>query len=265
MSSLRQLSDMTNRVVLITGGAGHLGLAMAEALAEAGATIAIIDLDQTSIDQAIAHLTQLYGGKHFGLAMDLADALAISEVPGWLNQHYGKLDVLIHSASLVGTSGLKGWATSFKEQDLSTWKKALDVNMTSVFSLIQHCLPLLERSYSASIINISSIYGVAGQKMSMYSDMNYLTPAAYATSKGGLVQLTKYMATVLPPIRVNCISPGGIERGQDERFQNRYKNMTPLGRMGCEEDFKGVCHFLASDLSKYVTGQNIIVDGGWSL
>ena len=124
----------------------------------------------------------------------------------------------------------------------------------------------MEKSAAASIINVSSIYGVAGQKMSMYEGMDYLTPAAYAASKGGLVQLTRYLATVLAPqIRVNCISPGGIERNQDKGFSARYKKMTPLARMGREEDFKGVAHFLASDLSAYISGQNIIVDGGWSL
>ena len=169
-------------------------------------------------------------------------------------------------STYTGSSGLKGWAKPIKEQDVETWEKAIEVNLTAVFYLIQQCLPLMEKSASASIINISSIYGVAGQKLSLYEGMDYLTPAAYAVSKGGLVQLTRYLATVLAPIiRVNCISPGGIERDQNKAFLERYKKMTPLGRMGREEDLKGVTHFLASDLSAYITGQNIIVDGGWSL
>ncbi|WP_067587615.1 SDR family oxidoreductase [Endozoicomonas ascidiicola] len=265
MSSLRQLSDMSNRVALITGGAGHLGLAMGEALAEAGTSVIIIDLNQAMIDKAITHLTNNYGGTHCGFLVDLSDEKAIASIPEWLSRSYEHLDVLINCAALVGSSELKGWATPFKQQEVGTWKKALDVNMTAAFSLIQYCLPLLERSQSPSIINVSSIYGVAGQKMALYSGMDYLTPAAYAASKGALVQLTKYLATVLAPIRTNCISPGGIERGQDEAFQERYKQLTPLGRMACEGDFKGACHFLASDLSRYITGQNIIVDGGWSL
>ncbi len=265
MSTLQQLSDMSNRVSLITGGAGHLGLAMGEALAEAGSTVVIIDLNQAAIDSTVSHLNHHYGGEHFGILADLSDEEAIANIPEMLSHTSNQLDVLVNCASLVGSSELKGWSCPFEQQEVSVWNKALNINLTAAFSLVKHCLPLLERSESASIINIGSIYGVMGQKLQLYQSMDYLTPAAYAASKGGLVQLTKYLATVLAPIRTNCISPGGIERDQKDKFKERYKKMTPLGRMGYEEDFKGICHFLASDLSRYITGQNIIVDGGWSL
>jgi NAD(P)-dependent dehydrogenase (short-subunit alcohol dehydrogenase family) len=266
MKSLTRLGDMKGRVALITGGAGHLGQAMAEALAEAGAQIILLDLNQTQIDVAVASLGEKFGGEHFGHAVNLAEKPEIEKVPKFIGERFKHLDVLINCAALVGSSGLKGWAKPFAEQDIDTWEKALEVNITGAFYLIQQCHELMKKSPTASIINISSIYGVAGQKMSMYEGMDYLTPAAYAASKGGLVQLTRYLATVLAPgIRVNCISPGGIERSQDAKFAARYVNLTPAGRMGCEEDFKGVAHFLASNLSAYVTGQNIIVDGGWSL
>lgn len=266
MKSLQALAQMEGRTVLVTGGAGHLGMAMGEALAEAGANIIILDLEESKAIDVAAQLVKQFGGLHKGLAINLADKNAIASVPEFIAKHFNKLDVLINCAALVGDSGLQGWAKPFQEQSVDTWEKAIEVNLTGAFYLIQKCEPLLKKSDSASIINVSSIYGVAGQKMSMYEGMGYLTPAAYAASKGGLVQLTRYLATVLAPyIRVNCISPGGIERNQDGSFAKRYIQMTPLARMGCEEDFKGVTHFLASDLSAYVTGQNIIVDGGWSL
>ncbi len=266
MKTLQSLGDMKGRTVLVTGGAGHLGFAMAESLAEAGAQVILLDLDKEQVEGAAAELTEKSSIEHTGLATNLADKESIATIPQFIEGRFGCLDVLINSAALVGNSGLKGWATPFEKQDVYTWEKALEVNLTGAFYLIQRCQALMKKSKVASIINISSIYGISGQKMSMYEGMDYLTPAAYAASKGGLVQLTRYLATVLAPqIRVNCISPGGIERGQDEAFVERYKKLTPLARMGCEEDLKGVTHFLASDLSAYITGQNIVVDGGWSL
>jgi NAD(P)-dependent dehydrogenase (short-subunit alcohol dehydrogenase family) len=266
MKSLKELANMSGRTALITGGAGYLGATMGEALAEAGATIIVLDLDENKIEKTVAAFTKKHGGKHFGLTIDLSSKDDIAAVPKFIKKNLSGLDVLINCAALVGTSGLKGWAKPFKEQDVYTWEKALDVNLTAAFYLIQQCQELLESSKAASIINVSSIYGVAGQKLSIYDGMDYVTPAAYAASKGALVQMTRYLATVFAPIvRVNCISPGGIERNQDVGFVKRYQNVTPLERMATEEDFKGVAHFLASDLSAYITGQNIIVDGGWTL
>ena len=231
-----------------------------------GASIIILDIDRKQSAKIADQFTEKFGGDHTGLLINLTDKKSVTTVPQFIEERYGRLDVLINCAALVGSSGLKGWAKPFKEQDVETWEKAMEINLTGAFYLIQQCLPLMEKSSSASIINVSSIYGVAGQKLSMYEGMDYLTPAAYAASKGGLVQLTRYLATVLAPnIRVNCISPGGVERDQSEAFVERYKKLTPLHRMSQEEDLKGVAHFLASDLSAYITGQNIIVDGGWSL
>lgn len=266
MKTLNLLGNMFGRVSLIAGGAGHLGFAMGEALAEAGACVVVLDLSQDKADSAAGKLTEKFGGEHFGISVDLGNKEQIEAVPEILEKTVRQLDVLVNCAALVGDSNLEGWAAPFDEQNVFTWEKALEINLTGAFYLIQRCKKLLEKSKAASIINISSMYGVSGQKMSLYEGMDYLTPAAYAASKGGLVQLTRYLATVLAPkIRVNCISPGGIERGQAEEFLQRYEKMTPLARMGCEEDFKGGVHYLASDLSKYVTGQNIIIDGGWSL
>ena len=146
-----------------------------------------------------------------------------------------------------------------------TWRRALEVNLTSAFALSQACQFLLEKSTSASIINIGSIYGFLGPDLSLYESTDMNNPAAYAASKGGLLQLTRWMATALAPkIRVNSISPGGISRGQPQAFVDRYVSRTPLKRMGREEDLQGAIIYLATDMSSWVTGQNLIVDGGWS-
>jgi NAD(P)-dependent dehydrogenase (short-subunit alcohol dehydrogenase family) len=127
------------------------------------------------------------------------------------------------------------------------------------------CESALRESGHGSVINVSSIYGVVGPNYGLYEGTALGNPGAYAASKGGVIQLTRWLATTLAPnVRVNCISPGGIERGQNEQFQDRYTALTPLKRMGREEDLKGAVAFLASDLSQYVTGQNLMVDGGWT-
>ena len=126
--------------------------------------------------------------------------------------------------------------------------------------------PLLKAAKSGCIVNIASIYGMYGPDWGLYEGTSMSNPAAYAASKGGLIQLTRWLATtVAPDIRVNSISPGGIFRGQPEEFVNRYKDRTPLGRMANEEDFRGAIAYLSSDLSQYVTGINLPIDGGWGV
>jgi NAD(P)-dependent dehydrogenase (short-subunit alcohol dehydrogenase family) len=177
-----------------------------------------------------------------------------------------RINILINNAAFVGTSGLDGWAVKFEEQTVETWRRALEVNITCAFDLSKELSPKIKESGNGIIVNISSIYGNLAPDYSLYNETEMGNPAAYSVSKGGLNQLTRWLATTLSPnIRVNTISPGGVFRNQPNKFVERYKNKTPLGRMATEEDFKGVIAYLTSDLSEYVTGQNIFVDGGWSV
>lgn len=178
----------------------------------------------------------------------------------------GELNILINNAAFVGSSSLAGWAEPFEAQTIETWRRALEVNLTAAFQLSQLFAPALRSARGASIVNIASIYGHWGPDWSLYEGTQMSNPAAYGASKGGLIQLTRWLATTLgPEIRVNAISPGGIERGQPEQFVERYAKRTPMGRMATEDDFRGVVSFLASDMSAYVTGQVINVDGGWGV
>jgi NAD(P)-dependent dehydrogenase (short-subunit alcohol dehydrogenase family) len=153
----------------------------------------------------------------------------------------------------------------FLEQDSTTYHKALDVNLAAPFVLVQSCTEALKASGHGSVINIASIYGLVGPDLRLYEGTSMGNPAGYAASKGGLIQLTRWLATVLAPdVRVNAITPGGIWRDQPETFREQYVARTPLGRMGTEGDLKGAAAYLASNLSAYVTGQNLIVDGGWT-
>jgi NAD(P)-dependent dehydrogenase (short-subunit alcohol dehydrogenase family) len=141
----------------------------------------------------------------------------------------------------------------------------MEVNLTAPFALAQALAPALARSKGGSIINVSSIYGLVGPDWRLYEGTAMGNPAAYAASKGGLIQLTRWLSTTLAPsVRVNALVPGGVERGQNSEFQARYLERNPMARMATEEDFMGAIAYLASDLSAYVTGQVLSVDGGWT-
>ncbi len=258
--------NLAGRTVAITGGAGHIGRAMASALAELGASVAVVDLQADACQETVDWLVNGYGVEAEAFPANLADEPAVRELPGKVAGRFGGLDVLVNCAAFVGTSGLEGWVVPFEEQSSDTWRKALEVNLTSVFTLTQSAAPLLKESGCGSIINVASIYGVYGPDLRLYEGTSMGNPAAYAASKGGLIQFTRWCSTVLAPhIRVNSLSPGGVFRGQNQCFVDRYVERTPLNRMASEEDFKGAVCFLASDLSAYVTGQNIMVDGGWGV
>lgn len=265
MKSLRELADLRGRVALITGGAGHIGAILGEALAELGCAIAVLDLDPVASNDTARGIQKNYDVKAIALPVNLADEKAIRTIKGQVLDRLGRLDVIVNCAAMVGTSELKGWAVPFAEQDSEAWRAAIEINLTAPFLLTQACAPALADSGHGSVINISSIYGMAGPDLSLYEGTNLGNPAAYATGKGGLLQLTRWLATVLAPrIRVNAITPGGVWRAQPEGFTARYVARTPLGRMATEEDLKGAVAYLASDLSAYVTGHNLVVDGGWT-
>lgn len=266
MRTLKQLMDLHNRVALITGGAGHIGSVMAEGLAELGASIAVLDIDQNAADAVAAQIAQTHSVEVLALAVDLMDMTAVQSAPKRVLQEFGRLDIVVHSAAYGGDTKFPGWAVPFDEQTTEAWDRALRVNLTSAFALAQAARQPLADSEHGSIIFISSIYGVVGPDMSLYEGTSMTNPAGYGASKGGLLQLMRYLATVLAPqIRVNAISPGGVWRTQPEAFHERYRARTPLGRMATEEDLKGAAAYLASDLSSYVTGHNLVVDGGWTV
>jgi len=265
MRAIRELMNLTGHVACITGGAGHIGSAMADGLAELGAHVVVVDLSAERCAATAAGLQSAHGPEALALPIDLADEAAVRSIPGAVAARFGRLDILINCAALVGSSTLKGWAVPFREQGSEAWRLALEVNLTSPFVLTQACAGLLAESGHGSVINVSSLYGVAGPDMRLYDGTAMGNPAAYGASKGGLLQLTRWLSTVMAPsVRVNAISPGGVSRGQPELFQERYVDRTPLRRMAVEEDFKGAAAYLASDLSAYVTGQNLVVDGGWT-
>lgn len=266
MITIKELMNLKGRRALLTGATGGLGKVMADTLAELGADLVLVDRPGTDFKSLTETLTQRWEIKVQHRYCDLEQQEQRIELMDWLKSSGDGLNILINNAAFVGTSELQGWAVPFEDQTIDTWRRALEVNLTSVFDLCQGLMPMLRTAEGASIINIASTYGKYGPDWSLYEDTNMSNPAAYGASKGGLIQLTRWLATTTAPrVRVNAISPGGVFRNQPEKFVSRYKARTPLGRMATEDDFRGVVAHLASDLSKYVTGQNLAVDGGWGV
>jgi len=260
-----QLCDLSGRVALVTGAAGHLGRTIGDTLGECGASIVVLDLSADSCEREARRLAELYGARTLALPVDLEHTDRVAPVVGEVEARFGRLDVLINNAALVGTAGLPGWSAPFSKQSVDSFARALAVNVTAAFALTQACAPLLSRSGHGSVINVLSIYALVGPDNRLYDGLAMGNPAGYAASKGGMLQLTRWLATTLAPaVRVNAITPGGIFRDTKEPFLSRYVERTPLRRMATEEDFKGAFAFLASGMSEYVTGQNLIVDGGWT-
>ena len=257
---------MKGRRALITGASGGLGVVMAKTLAELGADLILVDRPGSHVDHLSASLSEFWDVNVECLVCDLEHQKQRAELIGSLNEKSEGLNILINNAAFVGTSELQGWGVPFEQQSVETWRRALEVNLTAIFDLCQGLTPLLMGAQGANIINITSIYGEYGPDWSLYKGTSMSNPAAYGVSKGGLIQLTRWLATTLAPnIRVNAVCPGGVFRKQPKAFVNRYVTKTPLGRMATEDDFRGIVAYLATDLSAYVTGQNISVDGGYGV
>ena len=265
MRSIQKLSSLESRVALVVGGAGHVGRAAAEALMELGASTIILDLDLDRCRRCADELAASTGQRSAAQACDLADEQATRDAVRNAVAQSSRLDIVVHCAAYVGTTPVPGWAVPFAQQTVAAWDAALRVSLTSAFVIAQEAAAPLAASGHGSMVLIGSTYGIVGPDMRLYTDTAMGNPAGYGAAKGGLLQLGRYLATTLAPaVRVNVLTPGGIERGQPAVFQERYVSRTPLARMAREEDMKGAVAYLASDLSAYVTGQNLVVDGGWT-
>ncbi len=266
MRTIHDLMNLRGRTALITGGAGHLGAAFGAALAECGAAIAVLDIQPEHCQKIADDLATKYTVKTLPLPMDLQDEAALKTVPETVAAHLGRLDILVNCAMMTRSPQPEVWDKPFEQQTSLNWRLEIEINLTAAMILTQACLPLLRESGHGSIINISSIYGMVAPDFRVYAGTDMGSNLGYAMSKGGLVQATRYLAAALAPhTRVNAITPGGIWRNQNAAFVQNYEQRTPLGRMATEEDLIGAVVYLASDLSAYVTGQNVVVDGGWTV
>jgi NAD(P)-dependent dehydrogenase (short-subunit alcohol dehydrogenase family) len=264
--------SLDGRVAIVTGAVGLLGRAHCAALAGAGAHVVATDLS----DQGSAALGQELsrtGPPALGMAADVTDPASLGRLRNAVLARFGRIDVLVNNAALdekVEREGDLGPVAAFETLPLSFWKRALDVNLTGVFLSCQVLGSSMAQKRSGSIVNIASIYGLVAPDQRLYrrpdGAQTRFKSAAYPAAKAGVLGLTRYLAAYWSSagVRVNALSPGGIENGQDAGFIEQYAARTPLGRMARPLEYQGALLFLASDASSYMTGANLVVDGGFT-
>lgn len=264
------LFDLTDRVAVVTGGGGILGRGFCGALAAAGAQVALVDITPSIAGEAVQSLLAEDPSLRIApFACDVADPESVRDLVTTVCRQFGAIDIL-HNNAASKSEDLDEFFAPFETYSLSEWRRIMSVNLDGMFLVAQSVgRAMVDAGNGGSIIQTASIYGVVAPDPRIYEGSRYLdreinTPAVYSASKAAVVGLTKHLATYWAPhgIRVNTLTPGGVESGQNETFKMRYSDRVPLGRMGQSSELHGALIYLASDASSYVTGQNLIVDGG---
>jgi len=264
----RRLFDLTGKRALVTGAAGILGSHFANGLADCGAAVACLDLDLGACEALARLLGDYYGTENFAIACDLRDPPTIEAAIACVETGFGPLDILINNAA-TKTDDIDAFLTPLEEYDPETWRKVMAVNLDGTFLVARSVGRRMAERGRGSIVQIASIYGLLGPDQRIYEGSEYLgrsinTPPVYTASKAGVIGLTKHLATYWGHrgVRVNTLTPGGVESGQNETFRSRYGTRIPLGRMARADEIVGAMLFLASDASSFVTGHNLVADGG---
>jgi NAD(P)-dependent dehydrogenase (short-subunit alcohol dehydrogenase family) len=264
-----KLFDLTNKTAIVTGALGLIGRRHCEALAAAGANVVLADIDEA---KAIAFAAEL-GDKHLGLKTDVTNIESLKDNRDAVLEKYGSIDILVNNAAINDMFENPLMAkdlSAFENYPLEAFQKSLDVNVTGVFLCSQVFGTVMAKQNKGSIINIASTYGMVGPDQNIYKneegEQNFYKSAAYPVTKGAVINFTRFLAAYWGKnnVRVNTLSPGGVENNQDSFFVQNYSAKTPLGRMAQSTDYQGALIFLASDASSYMTGANLVVDGGWT-
>lgn len=241
---------LRDKVIIITGGCGLIGRAIVDDIQKKGGIVINADISvETDMEKGLYHL-------------DISDDTSIISLVRQTVEIYGRIDGLVNSAY----PRTKDWGAFFEDIDLASWRKNVDMQMNSCFVLCQATLRVMAEQGFGSIVNIASIYGVVGNDFTLYEEYGGTSPAAYCAIKGGIINFSRYLASYYGKknIRVNCVSPGGIFDNQHPSFVERYCAKVPMKRMGNPDDIAPAVSFMLSDEAKYVTGQNLVVDGGWT-
>ncbi len=278
MPTIMDKFNLNGRVAVITGGPGLLGQEFCRTLAEAGAVVVVADLNAEGVHKLTTKL--INAGYHaMGVATDITQPDSVKALVDETMTIYGRLDILVNSAALDPKFDPQALAEmaehgevsgAFEDYPLESWKAALEVNLTGMFLMCQAAVkPMLAHGKKGSIINICSTYGLAGPDQRIYKRQGKQTsfkPVYYSVTKSGVLGLTHYLAAYYAgtEIRVNALTPGGVYNNHDEEFLQAYSARTILGRMAAKDEMNGALLFLASEASAYMTGSNLVVDGGWT-
>ncbi|HUE99168.1 MAG TPA: SDR family oxidoreductase [Anaerolineales bacterium] len=271
---IQEKFDLAGRVAVVTGGVGLLGTEFCRTLAEAGAVVAVVDLND-SASQAVADALSNSGYKALAVPTDITQPESVNAAVEKVLSAFGRIDILVNSAALdpkfdpeAVNKGITPGA--FEDYPLDLWNSALNVNLTGMFLMTQACVkPMIEQGKKGSIINICSTYGLNGPDQRIYVKEGRrvaFKPVYYTVTKAGVMGFTKYLAAYYAEmeIRVNALTPGGVFNNHEDYFVKNYSAKTILGRMARKDEMNGALLFLASDASSYMTGNNVVVDGGWT-
>ena len=266
--------NLKDKVAVVTGGVGLLGAEFCRTLAEAGASVAVVDLNGDMAGKVADGLVAS-GYKAIGVATDITKPDSVNAMVASVISAFGRLDILVNSAALDPKfdpdAASKGIAPgAFEDYPLDQWNAALNVNLTGMFLVTQSCVKqMVAQGKKGSIVNICSTYGLNGPDQRIYikdGKRVAFKPVYYTTTKAGVMGFTKYLAAYYAEteIRVNALTPGGVYNNHEEYFVKNYSAKTILGRMAKKDEMNGALLFLASEASSYMTGNNVIVDGGWT-
>ncbi len=264
--------DLSGRVAIVTGALGLIGKNHCMALAEAGAHVVVIDLNGEKSKALATEISNDYP-EALGIGLDITNKNAVEQSRIEILDKFGHIDVLVNNAAIndmFENPTAAAEQSKFENYPLELFEKSLQVNVTGSFLCAQVYGSAMAERGKGSIINVASTYGMVGPDQSIYKQpdgtQSFYKSAAYPVTKGAIINFTRFLAAYWGSkgVRVNTLSPGGVENNQDKYFMKNYAQRTPLGRMAEPTDYKGAVVFLASDASSYMTGANLVVDGGWT-
>jgi NAD(P)-dependent dehydrogenase (short-subunit alcohol dehydrogenase family) len=273
--------SLEGRVAIVTGACGLLGTQHCEALAAAGASVVVADLDEEAGRRVAERLPVGSGGSgetaagqgHLAVGLDVTSVASLQAAKTRILEKYGRVDVLVNNAAIndmFENPLLAGQQSMFEHYPLEMWDRSWKVNVSGVFLCSQVLGGVMAEQGGGSIINIASTYGIVAPDQSIYrneaGEQTFFKSPSYPVTKSAVIGFTKFLASYWgnKNVRVNTLSPGGVENQQDAFFKENYSRKTLLGRMAAPSDYKGAIVFLASDASGYMTGGNLVVDGGWT-
>ncbi len=245
-------AGLENKVIILTGAGGLIGRASLKHLAACGAKVIAVDLNTFDSEAALF------------LNYDITQPKAIEELLQTVFEKYGRIDGLVNLAY----PRTADWGAKFEDIPYESWVENIDMQLNAVFLICQKTIEIMKEQNSGSIVNIASIYGVVGNDFTLYEEYGGTSPAAYAAIKGGVINFSRYLASYNGKynIRVNCVSPGGVldEKNQHPSFIKKYSEKSPLKRLGNPQEMAPAISFLLSDDASFITGHNLMVDGGWT-